>query len=75
MEDTSHLRDDESNGRRDRETPSDLMANVRILKADNERLMRDHVEQTELNAVLLEILSVIQKHLQQGPNNAELQWL
>jgi hypothetical protein len=73
MDDLSHLRDEESDGRRDRETPPDLMATVRSLKVDNERLMRAHAEQEELNAVLLQSLSEIQKHLQQGPSNAELQ--
>jgi hypothetical protein len=49
------------------------MATVRILKAYNERLMRDHVEHAELNTVLLESLSKIQKNMYQGPSNAELQ--
>jgi hypothetical protein len=40
MEDTSHFRDEESDGRRARETPPDLVATVRSLKEDNERLMR-----------------------------------
>jgi hypothetical protein len=53
MDDLSHLRDEESNGMRDRETPPDLMAIVRNLKADNGRLMRAHAKQAELNAVLL----------------------
>jgi hypothetical protein len=44
MDDTSHLRDKESDGQRDRETPPYLMATVRSLKEDNERLMRAHVE-------------------------------
>jgi hypothetical protein len=65
MEDTSHLRDEESDGRRARETPPDLVATVRSLKEDNERLMRAQDEQEELNAVLLQSLSEIQKHLQQ----------
>jgi hypothetical protein len=39
------------------------MATVRSLKADNERLMRAQDEQEEMNAVLLQILSEIQKHL------------
>jgi hypothetical protein len=73
MDDLMHLRDEESDGRRDRETPPDLMATVRSLKVDNERLMRAHAEQEELNAVLLQSLSEIQNHLQQGPSNVELQ--
>jgi hypothetical protein len=35
--------------------------------------MRAQAEQEEMNAVLLQSLSEIQKHLQQGPSNAELQ--
>jgi hypothetical protein len=57
------FRDEESDGRRDRETPPDLVATVRSLKEDNERLMRAQDEQAELNAVLLQSLSEIQKHL------------
>jgi hypothetical protein len=44
MDDTSHLRDEEYDGRRDRETPPNLMDIVRSLKADNERLIRAHDE-------------------------------
>jgi hypothetical protein len=66
MEDTSHFRDEESDGWRARETPPDLVAIVRSLKEDNERLMRAQDEQEELNAVLLQSFSEIQKHLQQG---------
>ena len=73
MEDTSHLRDEESDSQRDRETPPDLVAIVRSLKVENERLMRAQDEQEELNAVLLQILSDIQKHVQQGPSNAQQQ--
>jgi hypothetical protein len=40
MDYTSHLRDEESDGQRDREIPPNLMATVRIMKEDNERLMR-----------------------------------
>jgi hypothetical protein len=39
MEDTSYFRDEEFDGQRDRETPSDLMVIVRSMKEDNERLM------------------------------------
>jgi hypothetical protein len=73
MEDTSHLRDEESDGRSNRDTPSDLVANVRSLKAYNERLMRAQAEQEELNVVLLHSLLEIQKRLRQGPSNVELQ--
>jgi hypothetical protein len=40
MEDTSHFIDEESYGRTNRETPPYLMDTVRILKEDNERLMK-----------------------------------
>jgi hypothetical protein len=40
MEDTSQLRYQEYDSQRDRETPTYLVAIVRILKVDNERLMR-----------------------------------
>jgi hypothetical protein len=63
MDDLSHLRDEESDGRRDRENIIYLMAIVRSLKVDNERLMRAHAEHVELNAILLSSLSEIQKHL------------
>jgi hypothetical protein len=53
MDDTSHLRDEDSDGRRDIETPPNLMATVRSLKEDNERLMRAHVEQEEFDVALL----------------------
>ena len=44
MEDTSHFRYEESNGRKARETPQYLVAIVRSLKVDNENLMRAQVE-------------------------------
>jgi len=40
MENTSHFRDEKFYGRRERETPPNLMATVRSLKTDNERLMK-----------------------------------
>jgi hypothetical protein len=40
MDDLSCLKDEESNGWRDSKTPQDFMSTVRILNADNERLMR-----------------------------------
>lgn len=73
MEDTSHFRDEESDGQKDRETLPDLMTTVGILKTNNERIVRDQPKQAELNAMLLQNWSEIQKHLQQGPSNAELQ--
>jgi hypothetical protein len=53
MDGTSHLRDEESDGWRDRETPAYLMVIIRSMKADNERLMRSHFKQEELNVMLL----------------------
>jgi len=53
MEDTSHFRDEKCYGWRDRETPLDIVATVRSLKVDNERLMRAQAKQAQLNAVLL----------------------
>jgi hypothetical protein len=63
MGDILHLIYDESDGRRDRETPPDLMATIRSLKEDNERFIRGRYEQAELNAMLLKSLLEIQKHL------------
>jgi len=73
MDNLMCLRDDEFDSRRDRETPPVLMAVVRSLKEDNERLIRAHATHPDLNVVLLQILSEIQNHLQQGPSNVELQ--
>jgi hypothetical protein len=44
MEDTSHFKDEEYDSHRARETPLDLVVVVKILKADNERLMRAQAE-------------------------------
>jgi hypothetical protein len=52
MEDASHFHEEYDN-KRARETPIDLVATVKSLKEDNERLMRAQVEQEELNEVLL----------------------
>jgi hypothetical protein len=40
MEETSHFRDEKYDGRKDRETPPDLVATVGSSKEENERLMR-----------------------------------
>jgi len=64
MDDTSHLKDEESDSRRDRETPPYFMSIFISLNACNERLMRAQAEQTDLNAILLQSLLDIQKHLQ-----------
>ena len=68
--DGSHNRDEESDERRMVETPPDLAETVRSLmaklqrcKADNERLIKEKEKQTEINAVLLQSLSDIQRQL------------
>jgi hypothetical protein len=40
MEGKSHLRDEESDGRGHRETPSNLISTIRSIKEDNERIIR-----------------------------------
>jgi hypothetical protein len=72
--DGSHNRDEESDERRAVETPPDLAETVRSLraelqscKADNERLIKEQEKQTEINAVLLQSLSDIQRQLQHEP--------
>jgi len=56
----SHNREEESNERRAVETPSDLIETIRILMAqlqrckdDNERLIKEQEQKTEINAVLI----------------------
>jgi hypothetical protein len=70
----SHNREEDFVERRVVETPPDLAETVRSLmeelqsfKEDNERLMREQEKKTEINAVLLQILSDIQRQLQHGP--------
>jgi hypothetical protein len=72
--DGSHNRDEESDERRAVETPPGLVETVRSLmaelqscKADNERLIKEQEKKTEINAVLLQSLSDIQRQLQHGP--------
>jgi hypothetical protein len=72
--DGSHNRDEESDERRAVETPLDLDETVRslraelqICKANNERLIKEKEKQTEINAVLLQSLSYIQRQLQHEP--------
>jgi hypothetical protein len=64
MEETSHLRDEEFDGPRARETPLDLVATVKSYKEENERLMRSKPDEVDLNVVLPKILSEIYNHLQ-----------
>jgi hypothetical protein len=72
--DGSQNRDEESDERMAVETPPDLVETIRSLmaelqsfKANNERLIKDKEKQTEINAVLLPILSDIQRQLQHEP--------
>jgi hypothetical protein len=68
MEETSHNKEEESDERRMVETPPNLAETVRSLmvelqsfKDDNENLIREKEKKTELNAILLQILSDIQR--------------
>jgi hypothetical protein len=77
--DGSHNRDEESDERRAVETPPDLAETVRRLrdellscKADNERLIKEKEKQTEINTVLLQILSDIQGQLQHEPATSHM---
>jgi hypothetical protein len=64
----SHNRYEESDERRAIGTPPDLAETVRSLmvelqscKADNERMMKEQEKKTEINAVLLQSLSDLQR--------------
>jgi hypothetical protein len=77
--DGSHNRDEEFDEKRAAETPPDLAETVRSLmvelqscKADNEKLIKEKEKQTKINAVLLQILSDIQRELQHGPDTSHL---
>jgi hypothetical protein len=70
----SHNRDEDSDKRRVVGTPPDLVKIVRSLmvelqncKADNERMMKEQEKQTEINAVLLQSLSNLQRQMQHEP--------
>ena len=70
----SHNRDKESDERRAVETPPDLAETVRSLmvklqssKADNERMMKEQEKQIEINVVLLQSLSDLQRQMQHEP--------
>ena len=70
----SHNRDEECDERRVIGTPPDLAETVRSLmvklqscKANNERMIKEQEKQTEINAVLLQSLSDIQRQLQHEP--------
>jgi hypothetical protein len=65
---SSHNREEEFDERRAVKTPPDLAKTVRSLmaelqscKADNERLIKEQENQIEINAVLLQSLSDIQR--------------
>jgi hypothetical protein len=77
--DGSHNRDEDFDERRAVEIPPDLAETVRSLmaelqrcKADNERLIKEQEKQTKINAVLLQILSDIQRQLQHGPDTSHM---
>jgi hypothetical protein len=68
----SHDREEGSNERRAVETPPDLDETVKILmeelqscKDHNERLLKEHEKKIEINVVLLQSLSYIQRQIQQ----------
>ena len=70
MGEGSHNRDEESNERRAIRTPLDLAETVRSLmvelqscKADNERMMKEQEKKIEINAVLLQSLSDLQRQM------------
>jgi len=46
MEETPHFRDEDSDGKRARETHTCLVETVRSLKEDNQRLMRVDAKKT-----------------------------
>jgi hypothetical protein len=50
-----------------KKTVRSLMEELQSCKADNERMIKEHEKQTEINAVLLQSLSDIQRQLQHGP--------
>jgi hypothetical protein len=71
---SSHNREEEYDERRVVEIPPNLVETVRSLmeelqsyKDDNERLIKEQEKKTEINAVLLQSLSDIQRRLQHGP--------
>ena len=66
----SHNSDEESDERRAIGTPLDLAETVIELqscKADNERMMKEQEKQTEINVVLLQSLSDLQRQMQHEP--------
>jgi hypothetical protein len=71
MGEGSHNRDEDSDERRAIGTPPNLAKTVRNLmvelqscKVDNERMMKEQEKQTEINAVLLQSLSDLQRKMQ-----------
>ena len=70
----SHNRDEESDERMALGTPPDLAETMRSLmvelqgcKVDNERMMKEQEKKTEINAVLLQSLSDLQRQMQHEP--------
>ena len=71
MGEVSHNRDEESDERRAIGTPPDLadtvrslMVELQISKADNERMIKEQEKQIEINAVLLQSSSDLQRQMQ-----------
>jgi hypothetical protein len=72
----SHNREEEYDERMAVETPPDLAETMRSLmeklqscKDDNERIIKEQKKKTKITAVLLQILSDIQRQLQHGPTS------
>jgi hypothetical protein len=70
----SHNRDEDFDERRAVGTPPDLAETVRSLmvelqscKVDNERMMKEQEKQTEINVVLLQSLSDLQRQMHHEP--------
>jgi hypothetical protein len=49
------------------ETVRSLMVELQSCKADNERMMKEQEKQTEINVVLLQILSDVEQQMQHEP--------
>jgi hypothetical protein len=78
--DGSHNRDKEYDERRVVETPpylaktvKSIMVELRSCKSDNKRLIKEQEKKTEINAVLLQSLSDIQRQLQHGPATSHVE--
>ena len=70
----------ESNGRRNQETPPDIVATMRSLRVDlkssiedNERMLKAQEDQNMINASILQILIDIQGQINSGHQTANLE--